>query len=122
MIEMVLAKLSDDGLNFSDYPEALQHFFTYLARSDLRERIAFQDYYPLSAVGFLRNQCRSSIQSMWKTTCRSCTPAAKLTRLWMQHWMQATQYRCRASCAYESRRPCATGKGLRLLLPGVRTP
>ena len=51
MIEMVLAKLSDDGLNFSDYPEALQHFFTYLARSDLRERIAFQDYYPLSAVG-----------------------------------------------------------------------
>ena len=51
MIEMVLAKLSDDGLNFSDYPEALQHFFTYLARSDLRERIAFQDYYSLSAVG-----------------------------------------------------------------------
>ncbi|WP_454259045.1 CBASS oligonucleotide cyclase [Pseudoxanthomonas mexicana] len=51
MIEMVLAKLCDDGLNFSDYPEALQHFFTYLARSDLRERIAFQDYYPLSAVG-----------------------------------------------------------------------
>ena len=51
MIEMLLAKLCDDGLNFSDYPEALQHFFTYLARSDLGERIAFQDYYPLSAVG-----------------------------------------------------------------------
>lgn len=51
MIEMVLAKLCDDGLNFSDYPEALQHFFTYLARSDLREQIAFKDYYPPSSIG-----------------------------------------------------------------------
>ena len=51
MIEMVMAKLCDDGLDFSDYPEALQHFFTYLARSDLRERIAFDDYYPLSSIG-----------------------------------------------------------------------
>lgn len=50
MIEMILAKLCDDGLDFSDYPEALQHFFTYVARSDLRERIAFSDYYPLSTL------------------------------------------------------------------------
>lgn len=50
MIEMILAKLCDDGLDFSDYPEALQHFFTYVARSDLRERIAFSDYYPLSTI------------------------------------------------------------------------
>ena len=50
MIEMILAKLCDDGLDFSDYPEALQHFFTYVARSDLRERIAFTDYYPLSTI------------------------------------------------------------------------
>ncbi len=50
MIEMVLAKLCDDGLDFSDYPEALQHFFTYLARSGLRERIVFPDYYALSTV------------------------------------------------------------------------
>jgi hypothetical protein len=50
MIEMILAKLCDDGLPFDDYPEALQHFFTYLATSDLREHIAFSDYYHLSAV------------------------------------------------------------------------
>ncbi len=51
MIEMILAKLCDDGLDFSDYPEALQHFFTYIARTDFRQRIVFSDYYPLSSVG-----------------------------------------------------------------------
>jgi hypothetical protein len=50
MIEMILAKLCDDSLDFSDYPEALQHFFTYVVRSDMRERISFADYYPASAV------------------------------------------------------------------------
>ncbi|SOO14205.1 CBASS oligonucleotide cyclase [Xanthomonas citri] len=50
MIEMVLAKLCDEGRDFSDYPEALQHFFTYLARSNFRERIAFSDYYPASSI------------------------------------------------------------------------
>lgn len=53
MIEVILAKLCDDGLNFADYPEALQHFFTYLAKSELRERIVFSDYYKPSAVGSL---------------------------------------------------------------------
>lgn len=51
MIEMILAKLCDDGLNLSDYPEALQHFFTYIARTDFRQRIVFSDYYSLSSVG-----------------------------------------------------------------------
>ncbi len=51
MIEMILAKLCDDGLDFSDYPEALQHFFTYVARTDFRQRIVFTDYYPVSSVG-----------------------------------------------------------------------
>ena len=50
MIEMILAKLCDDGLDFSDYPEALQHFFSYVARTDLRERIVFCDYYKPSSV------------------------------------------------------------------------
>lgn len=45
MIELIMAKLSDDGVNFSDYPEALQSFFTYLATSDLRELVAFSDYF-----------------------------------------------------------------------------
>ncbi len=51
MIEMILAHLSDNGQDFSDYPEALQHFFTYIARSDLRQRIVFDDYYTSESVG-----------------------------------------------------------------------
>jgi tRNA nucleotidyltransferase (CCA-adding enzyme) len=51
MIELILAKLADDGVDFSDYPEALQHFFTYVAKTNIRERIVFTDYYSLSDVG-----------------------------------------------------------------------
>lgn len=54
MIEMILSHLCDRGLGFSDYPEALQHFFTYVARSDLRERILFTDYYGAGSVGQFR--------------------------------------------------------------------
>jgi tRNA nucleotidyltransferase (CCA-adding enzyme) len=50
MIEMILAKLCDDGVDFSDYPEALQSFFTYVATTGLRQRIVFSDYYPASDV------------------------------------------------------------------------
>lgn len=51
MAELILSHLSDQGLDFSDYPEALQHFFTYLAKSNLRTRILFTDYYKLNEVG-----------------------------------------------------------------------
>lgn len=51
MVEMVLAHLLDQGAEFSDYPEALQHFFTYIARSDFRELIVFTDYYATASVG-----------------------------------------------------------------------
>lgn len=53
MIEMILAKLCDEGVDFSDYPEALQAFFTYVAQTGLRERIVFEDHYPVSDVGSL---------------------------------------------------------------------
>ncbi len=56
IIELVLSKLADDGLDLSDYPEALQSFYTYLAQSDLRERIAFSDYFPASDVGELSDR------------------------------------------------------------------
>lgn len=55
MIEMILAKLCDGGVDFSDYPEALQAFFTYVANSGLRERIVFEDHYPASDVGTLND-------------------------------------------------------------------
>lgn len=51
MIELILAKLSDDGVSFSDYPETLQSFFTYIATTDMRELIAFSDYYSPDKVG-----------------------------------------------------------------------
>jgi len=51
MVELVLAHLADGGADFSDYPEALQHFFTYIAKTNFRERIVFGDYYTPSAVG-----------------------------------------------------------------------
>ncbi len=50
MVELVMSKLLDDGKDFSDYPEALQNFFTYLATSDLKELISFTDYFSRSQV------------------------------------------------------------------------
>jgi tRNA nucleotidyltransferase (CCA-adding enzyme) len=50
MIELILAKLSDEGTDFSDYPEALQKFFTYLAKSGLKEQVFFTDYYTKSSI------------------------------------------------------------------------
>lgn len=50
MIELILAKLSDDGEDFSDYIEAMQSFFTYIVKSRLDERIVFSDYYKPSDV------------------------------------------------------------------------
>lgn len=51
MIELILAHLADEGRDFSDYPEALQHFFTYIARTNLRELMVFDDYYNPSVIG-----------------------------------------------------------------------
>lgn len=50
MIEMILAHLCDRGTDLSDYPEALQHFFTYVAKTDMREKIIFNDYYSTNTV------------------------------------------------------------------------
>jgi SWI2/SNF2 ATPase/Type I restriction enzyme R protein N terminus (HSDR_N) len=51
MIELILSHLCDQGLDFSDYPEALQHFFTYVAKSNMREKIVFGDCYTPATVG-----------------------------------------------------------------------
>lgn len=50
MVELMLAKLSDDGVDFSDYPNALQEFFTFLAAGGLEKRIVFSDHYKPSDV------------------------------------------------------------------------
>lgn len=48
LTEMLCAHLSDTGAKFDDYPAALESFFTYVVKSQLKERIAFADYYPAS--------------------------------------------------------------------------
>lgn len=50
MIELILAHLSDTGTDFSDYPEALQSFFTYIAKTNLSEKIVFTDFYSANTV------------------------------------------------------------------------
>lgn len=45
MIELICAHLSDGGHDFLDYPLAIETFFAYIVRSELRERISFTDYY-----------------------------------------------------------------------------
>ena len=44
MVELILAHLLDRGCDFSDYPEAMQNFFNYIARSKLQEVISFSDF------------------------------------------------------------------------------
>lgn len=51
LIELIFARLCDQGLDFADYPEALQLFFTYLARVALREKLVFTDFYAAAMVG-----------------------------------------------------------------------
>lgn len=51
MIEMILSHLNDNGQDFSDYPEALQSFFTYIATTNMRSLIVFNDYYDPSSIG-----------------------------------------------------------------------
>lgn len=50
MAELILAHLADGGLDASDYPDALERFFSYVVTSGLRDRIAFADYYAAADV------------------------------------------------------------------------
>lgn len=51
MVELIMAKLADNGQDFSDYVEGIQSFFTYIAKSNIREQIAFTDYYTTTEIG-----------------------------------------------------------------------
>ncbi len=43
--ELLCAKLSDDGLDMSDYIIALERIFIYIVQTQLNERVSFGDYY-----------------------------------------------------------------------------
>jgi hypothetical protein len=45
MSEMIVSHLSDTGVNMSNYPAALESFFKYLVKSQLKTRISFTDNY-----------------------------------------------------------------------------
>jgi hypothetical protein len=48
IVELIIAHLADQGIDLSDYEQALEGFFNYVVKTGLEERIAFTDYYPLS--------------------------------------------------------------------------
>jgi hypothetical protein len=50
LLELLVAHLADTGRILGDYPVALQQFFDYIVNTGLQERIAFDDYYALSAL------------------------------------------------------------------------
>jgi len=52
MIELIMAKLVDEGLDCSDYVEGMQRFFTYIIQSDIRELIYFTDYYTAQSIPY----------------------------------------------------------------------
>lgn len=53
MIELICAHLTDQGLDASDYTEALQQFFAYIVRSGLKEPIFFTDYYGAGSINLV---------------------------------------------------------------------
>lgn len=50
MLELILAKLADDGMDISNYARATESFFNYIVKTGLEERISFSDYYSSSAL------------------------------------------------------------------------
>jgi hypothetical protein len=48
LIELIMAKLADEGHALNDYHSSLEKFFQYVQSSQLKDRIAFSDYYALS--------------------------------------------------------------------------
>ena len=48
MIELLWARLAVTGTPLSDYPKALEYFFTYIIKTGLKQRVFFTDHYAAS--------------------------------------------------------------------------
>ncbi|MCY3650422.1 MAG: CBASS oligonucleotide cyclase [Acidimicrobiaceae bacterium] len=48
MAELIVADLVDNGVIMSDYTAGVEAFFNQIVKTELRDRIAFSDYYDLS--------------------------------------------------------------------------
>lgn len=44
MIELLWAKLADNGLSLADYPTAFERFFAYIVKGEFAEQVAFTDF------------------------------------------------------------------------------
>ncbi len=45
LTELLLAHIADGGADLSDYPSALESFYTFVVTSGLEQRVAFRDHY-----------------------------------------------------------------------------
>lgn len=50
MIELIWVHLADGGTPVGDYTRALEDFFTWIVRTELREQVAFTDFEPASSI------------------------------------------------------------------------
>ena len=50
MIELLWAYLADNGTALGDYPAALESFFMYIVKTELKERVFFTDHYAASSL------------------------------------------------------------------------
>lgn len=50
MIELLWARLAATGAALTDYPTALENFFTYIVKSGLKERMFFTDHYTAASL------------------------------------------------------------------------
>ena len=112
MIEMILSHLCDRGLDFSDYPEALQHFFTYVARNNIREQIVFTDYYAACRGRTFTEPVKIIDPVNAENNVSSFTPLRRRTRSWMPRSTPAMRSTPR-SRPRPSRRPSITGRRFR---------
>lgn len=46
VIELIVAKMSDLGVSFDDYKEALKEFFSFILKNDLTDPLFFTDFFP----------------------------------------------------------------------------
>ena len=44
LLELLVAKLADSGMELNDYPRTLEKFFSHIVKTGLEERVIFDDY------------------------------------------------------------------------------
>ena len=119
MVELVLAHLADGGASFADYPEALQHFFTYIAKSNFRERIVFGDYYLTSSVGTFTEPVKIIDPVNAKNNVSRLYTAQQADAIVERRVGCRRRYRRRTRCTDQAGVGLLLAKSFRLFISGV---